>query len=61
VAGLDLAVVDTTTKDYFADKVGSAPRPLNSLLDLSKIEGIGFKPNDWRDDLREYINKELAK
>jgi dTDP-4-dehydrorhamnose 3,5-epimerase len=61
VAGLDLAVVDTTTKDYFADKPGSAPRPLNSLLDLSKIEALGFKPNDWRDDLREYINKELAK
>jgi dTDP-4-dehydrorhamnose 3,5-epimerase len=60
-AGFDLAVTDTTTEEYFADKVGSAPRPLNSLLDLSKIEGIGFKPNDWRDDLREYIKKELDK
>jgi dTDP-4-dehydrorhamnose 3,5-epimerase len=60
-AGFDLAVTDTTTEEYFADKVGSAPRPLNSLLDLSKIEGIGFKPNDWRDDLREYIKKESDK
>jgi dTDP-4-dehydrorhamnose 3,5-epimerase/reductase len=60
-AGFDLKVTDTTTKEYFADKPSSAPRPLNSLLDLSKIESLGFKPSDWREDLREYIKKELAK
>ena len=57
-AGFDLDVTDTTTREYFASKPGVAPRPLNSTFDLSKIEATGFKPTDWRQDLREYINKE---
>ncbi len=60
-AGFDLKVTDTTTDAYFASKPNVAPRPLNSLLDLSKIEATGFKPKDWREDLKEYIKKELKK
>ncbi|MBI2591882.1 NAD(P)-dependent oxidoreductase [Candidatus Saccharibacteria bacterium] len=60
-AGLDLNVTDTTTEKYFAAKPGVAPRPLNSVLDLSKIESAGFSPRDWREDLKDYIRKELKK
>lgn len=55
-----LIVTDTTTSEYFVDKPGSALRPLKSTLDLSKIEATGFMPHDWREDLREYITKELG-
>lgn len=58
-AGFNLQVSNTTTKDYFASKPDVAPRPLNSVLDLTKIESMGFMPRDWREDLREYIKKEL--
>ena len=57
----DLTVTNTTTDEYFATKPESAPRPLNSMLDLSKIEAIGFKPKDWQSDLGEYLKKELQK
>lgn len=59
-AGFNLKVTDTTTKDYFASKPGTAPRPSNSVLDLTKIESIGFKPRDWRENLKEYLSKELS-
>lgn len=60
-AGFDLMVTDTTTEMYFASKPNIAPRPLNSLLDLSKIEASGFTPDDWEDNLRQYIKKELER
>ena len=60
-AGFNLKVTDTITDEYFANKPGVAPRPLNSVLDLAKIESTGFKPGDWREDLRQYIQKELNK
>jgi dTDP-4-dehydrorhamnose reductase len=44
-----------TTEAYFADKPRAAPRPLNSVLDLSKIIGTGFRPRDWRPALSEYL------
>jgi dTDP-4-dehydrorhamnose reductase len=53
-----LQVTDTTTSEYFAGKDNIAPRPINSVLDLSKIKSIGFEPRDWREDLAEYIKKE---
>mgnify|MGYP001563231170 CR=1 FL=1 len=56
-AGFDQQVTDTTTDKYFAGKSSVAPRPLNSVLDLSKIETIGFKPTNWQDDLKLYIQK----
>lgn len=45
----------TSTDAYFADKPQAAGRPLNSVLDLSKIEATGFTPRDWRPALREYL------
>ena len=57
-AGLSNTVTDTTTQEYYKDKPQTAPRPLNSLFDLSKIQAAGFTSADWRDDLAEYIKKE---
>ena len=59
-AGFDLQVTDTTTEEYFASKPGVAPRPLKSTMDLSKLQQTGFVSRDWRDDLKDYIAKELA-
>ena len=59
-AGVELSVTDTTLAEYAASKPGIAPRPLHSVLDLRKIESLGFTPHDWREDLKEYIKKEHA-
>lgn len=59
-AGYNLQVFDTTTEAYFADKPAAAPRPLESTLALDKIETAGFIPHDWREDLKQYIEKEQA-
>jgi dTDP-4-dehydrorhamnose 3,5-epimerase len=48
-------VTPVRTADYFADKPQAAPRPLNSVLDLSKITAAGFRPRDWRTALAEYL------
>jgi len=60
LSGHDLQVTDSTTEAYFADKPEVSPRPLNSTMNLSKLEAIGFTPRDWRDDLADYIKKEQA-
>jgi dTDP-4-dehydrorhamnose reductase len=60
-ADIDLDVIDTTYAEYSSDKPGIASRPLNSVLDLAKIESIGFKPRDWREDLQSYIKEEMNK
>jgi dTDP-4-dehydrorhamnose reductase len=57
-AGINLPVTDTTYEEYSAGKPGVSPRPLNSVLDLTKIESIGFTPKDWRQDLSDYIRQE---
>ncbi len=44
-----------STADYFADKPDAAPRPLNSVLDLGRIQAVGFSPRDWRDVLAAYL------
>lgn len=54
-----LSVGDTTAEEYFAGKV-SSPRPVHSGLNLEKIQATGFTPRDWRENLKEYIEKELA-
>ena len=56
----DLTVTDITTKDYFAGKDGIAPRPLQSSLDLTKIQSTGFKSSDWKIELEEYIKGESS-
>jgi dTDP-4-dehydrorhamnose 3,5-epimerase/reductase len=55
----DLQVTDTTTEAYFTDKPAAAKRPLNSVLDLTKLIQTGFNSRDWRNDLEEYVAKEL--
>jgi len=54
----DLQVTDVTTAEYFADKPEASPRPLQSTMDLQKIESSGFTLPDWRDGLRDYIANE---
>ncbi len=54
-AGLKNTVADTTTAEYYKDKDGIAPRPLQSTLALDKITATGFTSRDWRDDLKTYL------
>lgn len=56
----DLSVTDVTTAEYFAGKEGIAPRPLQSEMDLGKLQSTGFKSTDWELNLKEYIEKELT-
>jgi dTDP-4-dehydrorhamnose 3,5-epimerase len=58
--GFDLSVTGTTTAEYYAGKTGIAVRPLQSTLDIAKLESTGFKLTDWQEDLNNYIRKELA-
>lgn len=51
----DLTVTNTSTAEYFAGKQNIARRPLNSTLDLTKIQSAGFKPNNWEAELEHYI------
>ena len=44
-----------STAEYFASKPGAAQRPLQSTLDLTKIEKTGFIPEDWRDKLNKLL------
>src|SRR5699024_6861324 len=53
------SVTGVSTAEYFVDKQGAAPRPLNSRLDLSKLSAAGFTTPDWRDRLAGYL-KELS-
>jgi dTDP-4-dehydrorhamnose reductase len=46
----------TTAYEYFKDKQPSANRPTNSMLSLTKIEATGFKPEDWRVKLKQYLS-----
>lgn len=57
----DLKVTPTTTQEYFVSKEGIAPRPLNSILDLSKLKSTGFKSRVWQDDLEHYVMRELKR
>lgn len=48
-------VTGISTAEYFAGKLGIAPRPKWSMLDLSKIEATGFTPENWEARLTEYL------
>ncbi|MDL2363304.1 MAG: NAD(P)-dependent oxidoreductase [Patescibacteria group bacterium] len=61
IAGIELKVTDISTDQYFADKPGSARRPLRSTFDLSKLEATGIVMNDWQTDLETYVKKELIR
>lgn len=56
----ELTVTDTTTADYFVGKEGIAPRPLGSNMSLEKLHATGFESKSWQDELKKYIQKELA-
>jgi dTDP-4-dehydrorhamnose 3,5-epimerase len=58
-AGFDLSVTNTSTDDYYKGKDGIAPRPLKSTLSLDKIKSAGYSPADWREDLKEYVKREI--
>ena len=48
-------VTPVTTAEYYAGREGIAPRPLSSVLDLSKIEAAGFTPGDSMERLEAYV------
>jgi dTDP-4-dehydrorhamnose reductase len=58
--GFNLQVTDTSTANYFAGKEGTAPRPLDSSMDLNKLAQTGFESRSWEKELKAYIKKELA-
>ncbi|GAA1131414.1 bifunctional dTDP-4-dehydrorhamnose 3,5-epimerase family protein/NAD(P)-dependent oxidoreductase [Citricoccus alkalitolerans] len=47
-------VSEVTTEEYFAG-TSAARRPLNSVLDLAKLEATGFTPRDQWTALEEYL------
>jgi dTDP-4-dehydrorhamnose reductase len=59
-AGFDnLTVSDTTAAEYFAGKAIADKRPAHGALALTKMEELGFQFTDWREELKQYIAKEL--
>ncbi|GAA1926489.1 bifunctional dTDP-4-dehydrorhamnose 3,5-epimerase family protein/NAD(P)-dependent oxidoreductase [Microbacterium aoyamense] len=57
LSGHDSArVTGVSTDEYFAGAPGPvAPRPRNSVLDLTKIEAAGFEPRDAAASLARYV------
>ncbi|GAA1356649.1 bifunctional dTDP-4-dehydrorhamnose 3,5-epimerase family protein/NAD(P)-dependent oxidoreductase [Arthrobacter rhombi] len=59
-AGRDRAdVTGTSTAEYFAGKQ-AAPRPLNSVLDLTRIHATGFEPRDQHEALHAYLESQAT-
>lgn len=54
-SGSQVTVTDTTTAQYFQDMPQSAPRPLSSVFDLTKLKSTGYAPRDWHQNLKEYL------
>ena len=49
-------VVPVSTSDYYANVEGPiAPRPAHSALDFSKLEAVGFRMPDWKQELSFYL------
>lgn len=49
-------VTGVTTADYFSTATSPvAPRPLNSVLDLTRVTAVGFSPRFGDELLREYL------
>jgi dTDP-4-dehydrorhamnose 3,5-epimerase len=51
-------ITPVSTEEYFKDKPGAAPRPLQSTLNLAKIKAAGFAPRDWEQALTEYVQNQ---
>ena len=47
-------VTPVTTEEYFAGK-DLAPRPLRSVMDLTKLRATGFEPEDAMSALAKYL------
>ncbi len=57
VGGDPARVTDVSTEEYFAAATGPvAPRPRNSVLDLSRLEATGFVVRDAAESLRRYLD-----
>lgn len=52
-------VTGISTAEYYKDKEGIAPRPLQSTLNIDKISNAGFTPRDWETALRKYLTDKL--
>lgn len=52
-SGADITGVSTET--YYSGKGIIAPRPLNSVLDISKLESVGFIPPNWKTRLDGFL------
>ena len=48
-------VTGISTQEYFAGKEGIAPRPLQSTLNIAKIQSAGFYPRQWKEALKQYL------
>jgi len=51
-------ITPVTTEEYYKDKEGIAPRPLQSTLKLDKIKATGFTPREWRQALQNYLEQQ---
>lgn len=51
-------VTGVPTEEYYAGKEGIAPRPLQSTLDLTKIQATGFTLRSTDEALKSYLNKD---
>ena len=52
------AVRPVSTAEYYAGAEGPvSPRPVHSVLDLSKLGETGFSPRDWEKELRAYLEE----
>lgn len=61
LANLENTVTDVTTALYYEGKEGIAARPLQSTLDLAKLQASGFASKDWPAELSSYVQTEVAK
>lgn len=48
-------VTGVSTEEYYKGKEGIAPRPLQSTLNIDKIQNAGFTPRPWDEALEEYL------
>jgi len=46
-----------TTEEYYKDKIGIAPRPLQSTLNLTKIKDTGLSLPTWEKRLTKFLQK----
>jgi dTDP-4-dehydrorhamnose 3,5-epimerase len=59
LSGFNNEVRDVSTREYFMNKQNIAPRPLNSVLNLTKLHHLGFVSRTWQEDLESYLKLTL--